>query len=84
MLAAGVAPALVRAESLMRIASPIVLPTTAEYGAIVGGGSQLLTIEMITREALQILHKNLIFKEAIGNNYSKQFLNQTIRVWRPE
>lgn len=59
ILAAGVAPAIVRVESLMRLPS-VIIPTDAEITAVVSG-NRLLTIEMITREALHILESNLTF-----------------------
>lgn len=66
ILALGAAPAIVRADSLMRI----IVPTTEEVVAIVGG-NRILTIQMITAEALRILHENMQFVQ----NVNTEFLN---------
>ena len=66
MLALGAAPAIVRIGSLMPVRS-IAIPTTAEVIAV--GGNQLLTIDMITREALRILNSNLSFIITINKPY---------------
>ena len=46
-------------------------------------GNRLLTIEMITREALEILHKNLNFVRDINNDYSESFKNANLIIRRP-
>lgn len=75
MLAAGVAPAIVRASSLMKV-SGIVIPTTEEVMAIGGwgGGSTLLTPAMITRESLRMLEHNLIMANRVNRSYEQQFI----------
>jgi hypothetical protein len=55
ILAAGVAPAVVKAASLMP------LWVRSESGLIVRSGNGLLTIEIITAEALKILNENFLF-----------------------
>ena len=55
ILAFGAAPAIVRAESIMRI-RPIVLPGDAEFEAI-ARGNQFATFDEITRESLRILEE---------------------------
>lgn len=62
MLAAGAAPAIVKASSLMPVRS-IVLPTDEEIFRVVAvhNGDTLLTATQITREALRIMHKNMNF-----------------------
>ena len=76
ILAAAAAPAIVRASSLMKIASPVLLPTFEETlaitGAVSGGGNTLLTIDMITKEALRILHKNIAFVSMMNNQYARE------------
>lgn len=71
ILEAGVAPAVVKASSLM----PLWLPRANPYEVIVtvGGGNTLLTIEMITREALRILHKNMAFMESLNSSFYDEF-----------
>lgn len=69
ILAAGAAPAIIRAESLMRVTG-IIVPTTAE---VVTYGNSLLSIEMITAEALRVLEKNLKFAHAVNRSYNDQF-----------
>lgn len=71
ILAAGCAPAIVRASSLMKV-SGIIIPTTAEVIAV-NGGNRLLSIEMITREALMILEKNLKFCEDVNESWDGEF-----------
>ena len=76
MLSLFAAPAIVRADSLMRI----VVPSTAEVMSI-GRGNQLLTIDMITREALRILHEKMSFVHSINKDYSVRALNQSTEQW---
>ena len=59
ILAAAAAPAIVRVGSLM----PIVIPTFSEVIALnnIQQYNGLLTIEMIKREALLVLHQNVTF-----------------------
>ncbi len=83
MLAACVAPAYVRASSLMPghalwlPPAEIILPRAT---------NSLLTIEMITREALRILEDNLTFTENVNREYVDAFAvpsGQTIAIRRP-
>lgn len=83
MLAACAAPAIVRADSLMRI-----VPRELELlvpNVIVGTGNYLLTPEMITKEALAILSKNLEMSAHVSSQYDESFksLNNTLRIRRP-
>lgn len=59
MLAACAAPAIVRAGSLMRI-NP----------AIIGAPAMLITPDMVTREALRILHGRLRFMDNLNREYA--------------
>lgn len=83
ILATACAPAIVRAESLMRC-SGIVVPTLGDVAAING---MHLTAAMVTREALRILHENLSFAQEINAEWESQFiepLNAVLRIRRPQ
>lgn len=69
MLALGAAPAIVRAESIMRI-KPIVLPGEAEFAAIARGNS-LITCDQIAREALKILSENLSLSWQLNREWER-------------
>lgn len=61
ILAAATAPAIVRIESLMPVRQLMLddwLPTAS---GVLTRGNTLLTIDMITREALRVLEENLVF-----------------------
>ena len=81
ILALSAAPAIVRAQSLMRI-SGIIIPDTETVAAIAGGNS-LLTIDMITREALRILHTKMQFLNTMNRDFDESFTsaNKVLRVW---
>ena len=70
------APAVVKASSLMRI-SPLVLPTTSEVVAVVDGNT-LLTIGQITREALRIMDGKLVFTSALNSGYESKYRDQVM------
>ena len=78
ILAAAAGPAIVKAANLMpvftRASSGLLLPTRVDtlYG-FASGGSTLLTIDMITREALKILHDNLTFTSEVNMQYANAF-----------
>lgn len=55
ILALHSAPAIVRADSLMRV----VIPTTQEITLITTSGNQILATDMISREALRIMSTNM-------------------------
>lgn len=82
MLAACAAPAIVRAQSLMRV-RPIEIATLEEV--IEFGGNTLLTPAMISREALRILEKNLRFAEHVNSSWADDFVNagSTLTIRRP-
>lgn len=83
ILATACAPAIVRAESLMKC-SGIVVPTLGEVAAING---TFLTAAIVTREALRILHKNLSFAQEIYGEWEGEFiepLNSVLRIRRPQ
>jgi hypothetical protein len=70
MLAAGAAPAVVRASSLM----PIWVPR--EIGPLLVTQTMdgtILSIEMITQEALRILHAKTAFVNTINRQYDAAF-----------
>lgn len=74
ILAAGIAPAVVRASSLMRL-SGIIVPSTE----IIVPDNKLLTIGMITAEALKMLEENLKFASRIDVDYEREFCAATGR-----
>lgn len=64
LLAAAVAPAIVRADSLMRIVptETTILSALEQFVVTsVGSGNTLLTMEEITRQALRIAHEKMVF-----------------------
>lgn len=71
ILALGAAPAIVRADSLMRIIPrDIGILIGAEVTAeVMTYGNRLLTIDQITRQALEILHKNALFVRKVNREY---------------
>ncbi len=75
MLACGAAPAIVRAESIMRI-KPIVLPGEAEFEAVVARNT-LIPIDQIRREALAILERNLMFTFSVMQEQSNEWLGRS-------
>lgn len=74
MLAACAAPAFVRAESLMKL-SPA--------GLFVPVDSGIITPEMVTREALRILHANLSFISTINTEWESNKSYRSIVFKRP-
>lgn len=76
MLALGAAPAIVRVSSLMPVRQ-IVLPTLRQTAAVNG----LLTIDMITKEALRILEQQLRLDIYVG--YSPDFTQETLTIRKP-
>jgi hypothetical protein len=78
MLALGAAPAVITSGVLMPVRA-IALPTDAEVLAIAGGG---ITADMITREALRLIRKNLAFQRAINRQY-EAFHEGTLTIRRP-
>lgn len=77
LLALGMAPAIVRAESLMRI-KPILLPGEdfefASDGVWGAGSSALLTPLLISREALKMLKLNLAAVNLMNRSYEDRFV----------
>ncbi len=81
ILALGAAPAIVRAESLMRIIVPVqelYRPTLT----LAARGNQLLTIDQITAECLRILNSNLLFVEVLNKQYDIS-ASDNIRINKP-
>lgn len=75
MLAAGTAPAIVRASSLM----PLWVPRANPYEVIVTvPGNTLLTFDQITREALQLLHRNMIFMNTVSHQYTASGIEKSL------
>lgn len=81
ILAAGVAPAIVKAANIMpvfsRMQSGLIVPELeVVFSGVVASGNTLLPISMITKEALRILQDNIVFSghtigfyERIGAGY---------------
>lgn len=94
MLAAGAAPAIVRASSLMKL----VVPSTEEVIAINGFTSGLgiipntfpLSIQMISAEMLRILksnlESNLLLTSRVNRSYASQSykIGDTITIRKPQ
>jgi len=80
ILAAGCAPAIVRASSLMKI----VVPTTVEV--LEYSGNRLLTVSMITKEALRILEENLSFCAEVNRDFDSQYkrMGESLIIHRPQ
>lgn len=85
ILALGAAPAIVRADSLMRIVpmdAAILLP-----GAVTLTGDRLVSLVEITREALRLCHEKAEYLSRLERQYdgslSKFRQGGTIRVSRP-
>lgn len=79
ILAAAAAPAFIRSGILMPVRA-VSIPTAEEVISVVAG-NQLLTIEMITREALRVLHKNMAFVASTNRAFDHAFGDKiTIRV----
>jgi len=80
ILAIGAAPAIVRASSLMRVQG-IIVPSLDEVVAV-NTGNQLLSIDLITREALRVLNKNWDFAQS---EYQSAFKanSMTVRIRLP-
>lgn len=70
ILLAGVAPAIVRADSLMRIVPIETLVEQVDVTDLVIAsrmpGNSLLSIDMITREALKIAHEKFAFLKELN------------------
>jgi len=83
ILAIGAAPAIVRASSLMRVQG-IIVPTLEEVVAV-NSGNSLLTFDLITREALRVMEKNLILGQRVNAQFDSSFKGNsaTIRIRRP-
>lgn len=77
MLAAAMAPAIVRASSLMKIAPGF---EEIESGLIVPRGNQLLTISQITERALKVLSANVMFVDSINKSYDWNHGTKRIRI----
>lgn len=62
----------------------IVTPTLEEVAAVAAPtGNTLLTIDMITREALRIFHENVAFVGMINRQYEEKFQpTETVRIRR--
>ena len=77
ILAACAAPAIVRSQNIMRVFAPV------ESGLLLPVAG-LLTIDMITRETLRILHEKLSLVSSVNNQFDASFANPgVIRVRAP-
>lgn len=83
ILAAGVAPAVVKYANIMpvfaRAESGLIVPVSVTDG--------LLTVQMITRMSLEILEKNLHLQDAILHPYESEFaamnIGETLKIRMP-
>ena len=87
ILAAGAAPAIVRVASLMPVRPAIIIPTVEEFRAdgialdASSGGNTLLTINMITREALRVLEYQLSIATQVNMEWQTGYcIGDLIRV----
>lgn len=71
MLAAGAAPAIVKASNLMpvfaRAESGLIVP------AAIASGNTLITIDMIIKEALRLAHQNESFIGTLNRQFDERF-----------
>jgi hypothetical protein len=73
ILALGVAPAIVRADSLMRIVPREVEILTSTDGVTWGAGNSLMTIDEITRRSLAVLERNMAqFAHNVNREYNAE------------
>jgi hypothetical protein len=85
ILALAAAPAIVRADSLMLVIprETDILTADFEYGVygvnVLVKKNTLLTPEMITREALRVLHQKLSFVNSVNTRYNTSW-NSTVAV----
>lgn len=77
------APAVVRVASLMPVRA-VVLPSAEEVAVVTAGGNTLLTIDMITREALRLVHKNMAFIRDIDRQWDASKKGDRIVVRIPQ
>ena len=83
ILALGCAPAIVRASSLMPVRPLFVTAGFETAGFAVRSGSSLLTPTIITREALEILEKNMMFANLVNRRFENYFDNERIVIRKP-
>lgn len=89
ILAAGVAPAVVKASSLMPVfvrkeLGGLLVPDGVGGMHVVMRSNSLLTIEMITKESLLILERNLLFTKEVNGRYLQKFGDRiTVRTPQP-
>lgn len=88
MLAAGVAPAVVKAANIMpvfmRRESGLLAPDTFIVTGV-ANGNRLLTPELITKEALRILNMNIDFMSRVNSQYDQSFkVGDVITIARPK
>lgn len=83
ILALGIAPAIVRADSLMRVVAHdiTIIPAIAPMRVDMLYGTRLLTIDQITKEALLILEENITFTTAVNRTYDRQFADGVGRIY---
>lgn len=85
IFAAGAAPAFVKADSLMKIIVPsqgLILP---EQEIVQSSDNQLVTLSIVTKEALKMLNQSLVFTNNINAEYEKSLIvgSSTINVKLP-
>lgn len=82
ILVAAAAPAIVRADSLMRVIPRdlVILPSEQRFVTATFEGNQMLTVDQITREALKILEDNLKFMGNINAAYDIHWDRTVVRI----
>lgn len=88
ILALGAAPAIVRADSLMRIIpreATVLIERIAPMEIL--PGNHIMTLEEITREALRIAHKQATFISLMSREFDSRFpaarVGEKIKFRRP-
>jgi hypothetical protein len=97
ILALAAAPAIVRADSLMRVIPRETSLLIEDLPGIVGGfesgiaQNTILTPTMITREALRVLHQKLSFVNSVNTRYDTSWNSavvvngdKTLKIRRPQ
>lgn len=88
ILAAGMAPAFVGAKVLMPVralalAEPVQLDVLYGWAPLATGRNSLLTVSMITNEALKILESQLSFMSNVNREWEAG-VGKTIAIRRPQ
>ena len=86
ILALGAAPAIVRADALMKVVPrdlPFELSFTTADMVMPPGGNTILTMEEITREALRVFNHHIGLMKSIDPDFAQQWGGTTVKIRRP-